>query len=349
MESSEIAKLRQHLGEGQVIPALPLALDDNGRWSTRHQRALLRYYLEAGVGGIAVGVHTTQFEIRDPEHALFEPVVEFCSRTIDEFLPSDRSFARIVGVCGDTRQASGEAEFAHRHGYDAALLSLAALGDADDARLIAHCRAVAEILPLVGFYLQPAIGGRSYGYSFWREFATIENVVAIKIAPFDRYATLDVVRAVADSGRNDIALFTGNDDNIVHDLLTPFRTTNGPRRIVGGLLGQWAIGARRAVELLDEIREGTEERSAEEWAGRNAELTDLNSAIFDPANGFAGCLSGINEMLRRDGLVPSNRCLCEDERLSPGQAEELDRVSAAYPQWLDTEFIRENLERWLAD
>lgn len=351
----DTTELRSHLAAGQVIPAMPLALHEDRTWSQRHQRALVRYYLEAGAGGLAVGVHSTQFEIREPEHALFRPVLEFCSREIDRFLPSGRPFAKIAGICGGTGQAATEAAFARECGYHAGLLSLAALPEATDAELVEHCRAVAEEIPLVGFYLQAAIGGRSYSLEFWREFAKIDKVVAIKMAPFDRYATLDVVRAVAESGREDIALYTGNDDNIIHDLLTPFPVPaaggggeeTGTRRIVGGLLGQWAIGTKRAVELLDRIRSG--EGDASEWARRNAGLTDFNSAIFDPAHGFAGCLSGMNEMLRRDGLVPSRACLEESERLSPGQAEELDRVTAAYPEWSDSAFIRENLERWLEE
>jgi len=347
MAITDIDSIRVHLAAGQVIPAMPLALDEARIWSTRHQRALVRYYLEAGAGGLAVGVHSTQFEIRDPKHALFEPVLEFCSREIDAHLSSGADFLKIAGVCGTTEQAEQEAVFASNNGYHAGLLSLGAMRDADDDALIQHCRRIATIIPLIGFYLQPAIGGRSYGYDFWRTFADIENVVAIKIAPFNRYATLDVVRAVADSGREDITLYTGNDDNIVHDLLTPFPFGNPPTRIAGGLLGQWAIGTKSATELLRNVKDGS--GSAAEWAMMNAGLTDLNSAIFDPANNFSGCLSGINEMLRRDGLLPSRLCLEPSETLSPGQMEELDRVSAAYPEWLDTDFIHENIERWLAD
>ncbi|MEX2580401.1 MAG: hypothetical protein WD342_15185 [Verrucomicrobiales bacterium] len=349
MATTDTQSLRRHLGAGQVIPAMPLALHEDRSWSRRHQRALVRYYLEAGAGGLAVGVHSTQFEIRDPAHALFEPVLEFCGEEIDRGLASGKGFAKIAGICGETKQAVREAAFARDHGYHAGLLSLSALRDVDDAALIRHCREVARTIPLVGFYLQPAIGGRAYGYGFWREFAEIENVVAIKIAPFDRYATLDVVRAVAESGRRDIALYTGNDDNIVHDLLTPFPFGAPPARIVGGLLGQWSVGTRQAVSLLERIQSGIPEANAATWASLNAGLTDFNSAIFDPAHGFAGCLSGINEMLRRDGLVPSRLCLDPSEDLSPGQARDLDRVSAAYPEWQDTGFIGENLERWSSD
>ncbi len=341
------SRLRRHLGAGQVIPAMPLALDAERRWSQRHQRALIRYYLEAGAGGLAVAVHTTQFEIRAPRHGLLEPVVRFSAETVRRHLPEDRPFALIAGVCGQTAQAIGEATLAHDHGYDAVLLSLSALGGASDGELIDHCRRIGEILPLVGFYLQPAIGGRRYGYDFWRAFAEIESVVAIKIAPFDRYATLDVVRAVAASGRTDIALYTGNDDHIIADLLTPFPWGDPPCRITGGLLGQWSVGTRRAVALLESIR--TEDRSAADWSALDATLTDVNAALFDPAHRFAGCIAGIQEVLRRDGLVPSRACLDPDEDLSPGQSAEIDRVLSAHPDWFDHDFIADNLARWLAD
>lgn len=339
--------LRRHLAAGQVIPAMPLALEADRTWSPAHQKALVRYYLEAGAGGIAVGVHTTQFEIREPRYGLFEPVLSLCAEEVRRRLEPGRPFALVAGVCGDTDQALREAGLARTLGYDAALLSLSALREATDGELIAHCRRVGEILPLFGFYLQPAIGGRRYGLPFWREFAGIESAVAIKIAPFDRYATLEVVRAVAESGRNDLSLYTGNDDNILHDLLTPFPWGDPPRRIVGGLLGQWAVGTRRAVALLREVRESR--REASEWAAMNAVLTDLNAALFDPANRFAGCIAGIQEMLRRDGLVPSRACLDPREDLSPGQDEEIDRIRATYPEWLDTDFIADHRDRWLTD
>lgn len=347
MPFESVSALRRHLGDGQVIPAMPLALDGERHWSERHQRALIRYYLDAGAGGLAVAVHTTQFEIRSPEHGLFEPVLRFSAEAVRRHLDPARSFALIAGVCGKTAQAIDEATLARDLGYDAALLSLTALGGAMDAELIAHCRRIGEILPLVGFYLQPAIGGRRYGFDFWRAFAEIESVIAIKIAPFDRYATLDVVRAVAESGRQDIALYTGNDDHIIGDLITPFPWGDPPRRIVGGLLGQWAVGTRRAVALLESIR--AEERSAAEWSALDASLTDVNAALFDPAHRFAGCIAGIQEALRRDGLVPSRACLDPDEDLSPGQAAEIDRVLAAHPAWFDRAYIAENLARWLAD
>ncbi len=345
MISLDSGTLRRHLSEGQVIPAMPLALNEDRSWSPYHQRALLRYYADAGAGGVAVGVHTTQFEIRDPKHGLFEAVLECCATEVRSRVNPGKSFAMISGICGNTEQAVGEAALARKHGYHAGLLSLSALGQASDRQLVDHCREVASLIPAIGFYLQPGIGGRTYGYRFWREFAEIDGVLAIKIAPFNRYATLEVVRAVADSGREDIALYTGNDDNIIHDLITPFPWGNPPRRIVGGLLGQWAVGTRKAVALLEEVKKS--DKSAAEWAALNASLTDFNSAIFDPANEFKGCIPGINEMLRRDGLMPSRRCLDPHEDLSPGQEAELERVIQAYPEWQDTTFIAENLDRWM--
>lgn len=345
MSSSDIEPLRSHLAAGQVIPAMPLALNEDRTWSDRHQRALMRYYLDAGAGGLAVGVHTTQFEIRDRKNRLFETILASCANEVTNYRYGSDPFALISGICGSTSQAVGEAELARSLGYGAGLLSLSAMREADDKALIAHCREVAEILPLIGFYLQPSIGGRAYGYRFWRDFAAIPNVLAIKIAPFNRYATLEVVRAVAESERRDIALYTGNDDNIIHDLLTPFPWGDPPLRIVGGLLGQWAVGTRQAVCLLKEIRSG--KYSASDWAARNAALTDFNSALFDPANDFSGCIAGINEVLRRDGLLPSRKCLDEGADLSAGQLAEIERVLLQYPEWHDAAFIKEHRDRWL--
>lgn len=347
MATTENDSLRHRLLEGAVIPAMPLALREDRTWSPRHQRALARYFLESGAGGIAVGVHSTQFEIRAPEHSLFEPVLRLCAEEIAVSRGSAASAIAIAGVCGDTPQAVREAELARELGYDSILLSLTALSNEPDGKLLEHTRALAEILPVTGFYLQPTIGGRDYSFDFWRRFLDLPNVVAIKVAPFDRYATLDVVRALACSGREDVALYTGNDDNIIHDLVSEFSFEGKTIRFSGGLLGQWAIGTRRAVALLREIRAG--EGDARSWARRNAELTDLNSAVFDPHNDFAGCLPGINEMLRRPGLLPSNACLDPSECLSPGQGAELDRVSRAYPHWLDEDFIKTNLARWLGE
>ena len=346
---------RQSLNRGVVIPACPLALDAERRWDQRRQRALFRYYLDAGAGGLAVGVHTTQFAIRDPRHGLFRPVLELASAVIDASAANRAEpVVKIAGVCGQTAQAVTEAEFARDCGYDAALLSLAALKDASEDALVAHCRRIAEILPVFGFYLLPSIGGRLLPYAFWRRFAEIENVAAIKIAPFNRYQTLDVVRAVVEAGRDDIALYTGNDDNILPDLITPFAFEHGgrrhERRIVGGLLGQWAVGTRQAVKLLAECRRVAESGEAipAELLRLGVALTDVNAAIFDAAHNFAGCIAGVHEVLRRGGLLAGVWCLDPHETLSPGQAREIDRVCAAYPDLFDDEFVRENLERWLS-
>jgi len=342
---------RKHLNWGQVIPALPLMLTETGEWSPRHQRAVIRYYLDAGAGGLAVGVHSTQFEIRHPKIALFEPILRLAAETIDEELRSaDQPFVKIAGICGDTHQAAGEAELARSLGYHAGLLSLTAFKSRSEDEALVHAREIARLIPVVGFYLQPAVGGRAFSYRFWREFAAIPNVVAIKIAPFNRYYTLDVVRGVIDAGREDIALYTGNDDNIIADLLTPFRHAGQTRFIVGGLLGQWGVWTRRAVELMEEIRLARGgDAIALQWLTRNASLTDANAAVFDAANGFAGCIPGIMEILRRQGLAPSIRCLNPEERLSEGQAEELDRVSAEHAEWVDDEFVAANLEKWLRE
>lgn len=325
------------LRRGVAIPACPLALTAGRKFDERRQRALVRYYAAAGAGGLAVGVHTTQFAIRDPKHALLRPVLALAA----EELPAP--MVRVAGVCGPTPQAVAEAGLAKDLGYHAGLLSLAALKPASDDELIAHCRAVAGVLPVVGFYLQPAVGGRVLPYAFWRRFAEIENVVAVKIAPFNRYQTLDVVRAVAEAGRDDIALYTGNDDSIVADLVTPMFG----RRVVGGLLGQWAVGTRAAVGLLAECQQAREAVPVD-LLRRGAEVTDLNAAVFDAANGFAGCVAGIHEVLRRQGLLDGIWCLDPDETLGPGQAAEIDRVLAAYPHLTDAEFVMANRDRWLA-
>ena len=327
--------LRAHLLAGQVIPAHPLALDEARRLDEPCQRGLTRYYVDAGAGGIAVGVHTTQFAIRDPRHGLLQPVLELAATTAREAAGvANRTVALIAGACGRTEQALREATLARELGYHAVLLSLAAWHDASDAEVLQHCREVAAVLPLFGFYLQPAVGGRVLDYEFWRAFAEIENVVAIKIAPFDRYRTLDVVRAVADSGRRDVALYTGNDDSIVTDLLTRFPFGPDGMRIVGGLLGQWAVWTRRAVEMLEAIkRERDGAQLSSDWMRYAAALTDANSAIFDARHGFAGCIPGIHEVLMRQGLMRGTWCLDPAECLSPGQREEIERVMGGYP-WL---------------
>src|SRR5687767_7276989 len=347
--------LRSHLLEGQVIPAHPLALTADRKLDERHQRALTRYYVAAGAGGIAVGVHTTQFAIREPAHGLFRPVLELAAETARASLPRlgavpgalpasafTAPFALIAGVCGGTRQAVAEAELARSLGYHAGLLSLAAMRGASGEDLVAHCGAVADVIPLVGFYLQPAVGGRPLSYAFWRSFAEIPNVVAIKIAPFDRYRTIDVVRAVADAGRaGDIALYTGNDDSIVADLLTEFRFNGHPHRIVGGLLGHWAVWTREAVRLHGEITSAREPKR--DLLARGVQITDCNGAFFDAANGYRGSIAGIHEVLRRQGLLAGNWCLDPEEGLSPGQAEEIERVCRAYPHLNDDDFVAAHL------
>jgi len=344
--------MRAHLCAGQVIPAHPLALTANRTLDERHQRALTRYYVDAGAGGIAVGVHTTQFAIRDPRHGLYRPVLELAAETSRTARAAESTpFALVAGVTGDTKQAVAEAEIAASLGYDVALLSLGALPHATESELIRHCRAVSEVLPLFGFYLQPAVGGRVLSYAFWRAFAEIERAWAIKIAPFNRYQTLDVVRAVADAGRTDLALYTGNDDSIVVDLLTPVpvHTTAGPttRRIVGGLLGQWAVWTRTAARLLERVRALRDAPINRTWLSDAAALTDANGAIFDASNRFAGCIAGIHEVLRRQGLMRGTWCLDPAEGLSAGQDEEINRVCNACPELSDDAFVAENLDRWL--
>jgi dihydrodipicolinate synthase/N-acetylneuraminate lyase len=349
--SDRIATLRAALGAGMVIPAHPLALTERRTLDERHQRALTRYYLDAGAGGLAVGVHTTQFDIRRPEHGLHRPVLELAAETARAWpRESSAPLVLVAGAIGDTRQAVAEAELARTFGYDMVLLGLGALRDASDEALVAHCRAVADVLPVFGFYLQPAVGGRVLGYRFWRAFAEIERVWAIKIAPFDRYRTLDVVRAVADSGRTDLALYTGNDDAIVADLLTPFAVgaDGATRRIVGGLLGQWAVWTRSAVRLLDRVRAARESGVVDASLLREgAALTDANGAIFDAAHGFAGCIPGIHEVLRRQGLLRGIWCLDPHETLSPGQSAEIDRVCGDYPELVDDEFVADRIEGWI--
>lgn len=342
--------LRRHLLEGHVIPALPLALTAQRKWDEVHQRALVRYYLDAGVGGLAVGVHSTQFAIRDPGIALYAPVLRLAAETVRQWRP-DRSGScmLVAGLCGHTPQALAEADTALGLGYHTGLLSLGAWSEAPEPEILEHCRVVARRIPLIGFYLQKAVGGREFSYLFWREFAEIPGLVAIKMAPFNRYQTLDVVRAVCEAGRDDVALYTGNDDNIVADLLTPFVFAGRRRFISGGLLGQWGVWTERAVTLLQEIKRARAAAQLDAtWWTRNAQLTDANAAIFDPAHGFAGCIPGIHEILRRQGLLTSTACLDPHEALSPGQADELTRVSAAYSWLVDDAFVGRNLQRWLS-
>jgi dihydrodipicolinate synthase/N-acetylneuraminate lyase len=347
------ATLRANLLDGLVIPAHPLALGAGRKLDERRQRALTRYYCDAGAGGVAVGVHTTQFAIRDPRVGLFEPVLRLAIETLREWEQQNgKRLVKIAGVCGATAQAAREAAFAVETGYDIGLLSLAALREATVAELIVHCRRVAEIIPLCGFYLQPAVGGRLLDYQFWREFFEIENVAAVKVAPFNRYQTLDVARALADSGRHlEVALYTGNDDNIVADLLTEFRigSSGGDVSIhfAGGLLGHWAVWTKRAVGLLAEIKAARAGANALDTLARSAEVTEANAALFDARNNFAGCIAGLHEVLRRQGLLEGRWCLDPREDLSPGQMEEIDRIYNRYPQLTDDDFVAQNLDRWL--
>jgi hypothetical protein len=338
---------RASLRKGIAIPAMPLALTAARKLDERRQRALCRYYIAAGAGGIAAAVHTTQFAIRDPHIGLFKPVLHIVA---EEFTRAD--LIRIAGICGATSQALSEASTLKDLNYHAALLSLAALKTATEDLLIAHCRAVAQTIPIIGFYLQPAVGGRILPYTFWRRFAEIDNVVAIKIAPFNRYQTLDVIRALAESGRDDIALYTGNDDNIVADLITPFRFKQGnkliERRIVGGLLGHWCVWTKKSVEILQTCQLATIGNSIPlDLLRLNVEVTDANAAFFDAANNFKGCIAGLHEILRRQGLLEGIWCLDENEGLSPGQTEEIARVCAAYPHLADDKFVLENRDQWL--
>ncbi len=339
-----------NLRRGAVIPAHPLALDANRRLDARRQRALSRYYLDAGAGGLAVGVHTTQFAIR--EVGLYRPVLELAMRTATEW--ARQPPIMIAGLAGRTAQAVNEAHVARDLGYHAGLLSLAAMKGATEDDLIAHAQAIAHEIPLVGFYLQPAVGGIVLPVSFWRRFAEIENVVAIKIAPFNRYRTLDVIRGVCEANADErISLYTGNDDHIVLDLLTPFTITVGGRpttvRIKGGLLGHWSVWVKIAVELLARIHAAVAAGAIPPaLMALDAQVTDCNAAIFDAANDFHGVIAGCHEILRRQGLLKGIWCLDEHESLGPGQMEEIDRVCAAYPHLADDDFLTANLDRWLA-
>lgn len=341
------------LSRGAVVPAHPLALTAERRLDERRQRALTRYYIAAGAGGLAIGVHTTQFAIRDPRFALFEPVLKLAAEEMDR-ADSCRAqpLVRIGGVCGETAQALREAQLLADLGYHAGLLSLGALQNADHQTLLRHCRHIAEVLPIVGFYLQPVAGGRLLSFRFWREFVEIENVAAIKIAPFNRYHTLNVVRAVAESGRP-VPLYTGNDDNIVMDLLTPYSfPVNGEMRelrVVGGLLGHWAVWTRSAVSLLHECHAAASSTQgvSKELLQRSIQITDANAAFFDAANHFHGCIPGLHEVLRRQGLLEGTWCLDPQETLSPGQKEEIDRVCTSYRHLNDDDFVRQGLDHWL--
>jgi hypothetical protein len=334
--------VRERLREGLVIPAHPLALTSDRKLDERRQRALTRYYLAAGAGGVAVGVHTTQFAIREARIGLYRPVLELAMEEA-----RDADVVKIAGVCGPFHQAEKEAELAKLLGYDAVLLSMGGLQDLSDVDLVDHAKAIADVIPIIGFYLQPAVGGRLLSYEFWREFAKIEGVVAIKFAPFNRYQTIDVLRGVIDSGRADeISLYTGNDDSILIDLLTRWNFGGRSLRIVGGLLGHWAVWTSKATQHLS-IAKSSGPQIPAELLTLAQQITDANSAFFDPAHKFAGCIAGIHEVLRRQGLLEGIWCLDENESLSPGQSEEIDRVYKAYPHLNDDSFVRGHLDEWL--
>lgn len=346
--NTEINKL---LHQGTVIPAHPLALDSKRKVDEKRQRGLTQYYMASGAGGIAVGVHTTQFEIRDPQINLYSRVLTLAAEEVASAALS-RPFIKVAGIVGPTQQAISEAETAVRLGYDLGLLSMGGLKDWTEEQILERVKAVAAIIPIFGFYLQPSVGGRIFSYDFWLRFARIPNVQAIKVAAFNRYQTLDVVRAVCFSGRhNEIALYTGNDDNIIQDLLTTYRfEVDGKiveKEFVGGLLGHWAVWTRKAVELLEEVKRCRSNGgvTAVSLLTKGIEVTDMNAAIFDPAHSFHGCIPGIHEVLRRQGLLDGRWCLNPREELSPGQMLEIDRVCNAYPHLTDDEFVRELLEQ----
>jgi len=331
------------LARGVVIPAHPLALDARRRLDERRQRALARYYLDAGSGGLAVGVHATQFAIR--KAGLYERVLAIAAEEA-----AGRKVVMIAGLAGKTGPAQKEARTARALGYHCGMLSLGAMKGASLDELVAHCAAVAGEIPLVGFYLQTAVGGIPLPAEFWRRFAAIEHVVAIKIAPFNRYATLDVVRGVvAARAENRIALYTGNDDHILLDLAVPFDVRRGGEtvrvRIRGGLLGHWSVWTHSAVELLARVRRGPLD---EDLLALDARITDCNGAFFDVAHNFAGCIPGCHEVLRRQGLLAGTWCLDPQERLSPGQSKEIDRVYREHADLADDAFVRKNLDRWLS-
>jgi dihydrodipicolinate synthase/N-acetylneuraminate lyase len=343
------ANINTLLQQGTVIPAHPLALTKDLKLDDARQRLLTKYYIAAGTGGVAVGVHTTQFEIRKPGINLLERVLQTASEEIEK-ANLNRSFIKVAGICGETKNAMTEAELAAKHGYHLGLVSMGGLNNYSDEELINHAKAIAEIIPVFGFYLQPAVGGRILSYKFWSEFAEIPNVYAIKVAAFNRYQTLDVVRAVCNSSRrNEIAFYTGNDDNIVADLLTPYQFQVGgekiEKRFVGGLLGHWGVWTKKAVELLDEIKQCIANNYAggEKLLSKGIEVTDMNAAIFDSKNSFKGCIAGIHEVLRRQGLLEGTWCLNPNEKLSPGQMEEINRVCKMYAHLTDDDFVKKFL------
>ncbi|KPL59226.1 dihydrodipicolinate synthase family protein [Rossellomorea vietnamensis] len=347
------SSVKKALHKGAFIPAHPLALSRDKKLDEKSQRALTRYYIDSGVGGLAVGVHTTQFEIRDPRFGLYERVLKLAMEEMRrEGVPD--SFIKVAGICGPVEQAVKEAQFSKDVGYDLGLLSMGGLGSLSEEELLERTRKVAEIIPVFGFYLQPAVGGRVLSFDFWRAFAELPNVYAVKLAPFDRYLTSEVVRAVCHSKRRDeIALYTGNDDNIVNDLLTTYQFKVGDeerqKKIVGGLLGHWSVWTKRAVELFKEIKQWQlHDAIPQRMLTLAQEVTDANGAFFDARNQFRGSIAGINQVLARQGLMKGRWCLLDKEELSPHQMQEIDRVYAAYPHLHDDDFVKENLTKWLA-
>jgi hypothetical protein len=338
------------LRRGAVIPAHPLALDAERKLDRRRQRALTRYYIDAGSGGLAVGVHTTQFAIRDV--GLYEPVLRLALESAAEW--TNRPLVKIAGLAGRTAQAVAEARTAAGLGYHAGLLSLAAFKGRSEDEMVAHCAAIADEIPVVGFYLQTAVGGVPLPVSFWRRFAAIDNVIAIKMAPFNRYRTLDVIRGVVEAGAEDrITLYTGNDDHIVLDLLAPFDVKRGDEtirvRVRGGLLGHWSVWTKAAADLLDRLHRATETNGINlDLLALDSRVTDCNAAVFDVANDFHGVIAGCHEVLRRQGLLEGIWCLDPKESLGRGQSEEITRVSRAHPDLTDDDFVRANLQRWLS-
>lgn len=352
MNRHEIALKK--LAEGTVIPATPLVLNNERKLDERRERALLRYYLDAGVGGLAVAVHTTQFEIRDPEIGLFEPVLKIAAEEMDNYeKKTGKTLVRVAGVCGKIEQAVKEATLAKELGYDVVLLSPGGLSDYDEDMMIKRTEEVAKIMPVVGFYLQRSVGGKVFSFDYWKRLCAIDNVVAIKSAPFNRYQTLDVVRAAATSPRRDeITLYTGNDDNIVIDLLTKYKfEVDGKtyeKSFEGGLLGHWCVWTKRVVEIFEKIKEEKKKDSISvEMLQLANEVTDANAAFFDTANDFAGCIAGLHYILKKQGIYENMLCLNPDETVSPGQIDEIERVYKMYPHLSDDDFVRENLDKWL--
>ena len=349
-------KALEILKSGTVIPATPLALDENRRFDEYSQRLLMKYYLNCGVGGIATAVHSTQFEIRDPEVNLFEPILKLVSDEIDAFEnKTGRVIVKVAGVCGKTEQAVKEATLAKKYGYDAVLLSPGGLNSLSEDELVKRTKAVAEVMPVIGFYLQTAVGGRHFSFEYWQKICEIPNVVAIKAAPFNRYMSLDIARAAALSTRSDeITLYTGNDDNIVIDLLTTYKfDVNGKhyeKGFEGGLLGHWSVWTKRAVELFElcKKQKAGDSISAEMLSLANA-VTDSNAVLFDGANAFAGCIPGLHYVLKKQGLMKSLNCINSNEVLSPGQDTEIERIYAMYPNLVDDDFVKENIESWKAE